>query len=118
MPSLIILARQRGLQRRLCALQAAFQRRQASSQHERRDNRGAQEPPRVPPISLQVPTYCIWGANTGVGKTLISAGLARAAVANQVRRAPLPRGIGFDPGCRRRRQRVPGGPPARSAPPM
>ncbi|KAL6774602.1 BIO1 [Auxenochlorella protothecoides x Auxenochlorella symbiontica] len=29
-------------------------------------------------ISLGFPTLCIWGANTGVGKTLVSAGLAAA----------------------------------------
>ena len=84
MSSLIIFAKQRCLQRRLRALQAAIkQQRQASSQHDRRGR--APQAPRVPPVSLQVPTYCIWGANTGVGKTLISAGLARASVADQVR---------------------------------
>lgn len=36
-------------------------------------------------IPLAFPTVCIWGANTGVGKTLVSAGLARAAAAQQVR---------------------------------
>lgn len=35
-------------------------------------------------LPLAFPTVCIWGANTGVGKTLVSAGLARAAAAQQV----------------------------------
>lgn len=37
-------------------------------------------------LPLDVPSVCVWGANTGVGKTLISAGLARAALRNGVRR--------------------------------
>lgn len=36
-------------------------------------------------LPLAFPTVCIWGANRGVGKTLVSAGLARAAAAQQVR---------------------------------
>jgi hypothetical protein len=35
-------------------------------------------------VPLGVPSVCIWGANTGVGKTLISAGLVAAAVRNKV----------------------------------
>lgn len=42
-------------------------------------------PPVVPEtVSLELPTYMIWGANTGVGKTLVSAGLAASAAADQV----------------------------------
>jgi hypothetical protein len=37
-------------------------------------------------IPLSGPTVCIWGANTGVGKTIMSAGLAHAAVETGVRR--------------------------------
>ena len=33
---------------------------------------------------LRVPRYMIWGANTDVGKTLVSAGLAAAARRNKV----------------------------------
>ena len=40
-------------------------------------------------IPLEDPACIVWGANTGVGKTLISAGLARAAVRAQVRTAPF-----------------------------
>lgn len=36
-------------------------------------------------ISLGFPTLCIWGANTGVGKTLVSAGLAAAVTRAEVR---------------------------------
>lgn len=36
-------------------------------------------------LSLLAPTVGIWGANTGIGKTLVSAGLARAASVGQVR---------------------------------
>lgn len=35
-------------------------------------------------LPLGFPTVCVWGANTGVGKTLVSAGLARAAALGQV----------------------------------
>lgn len=31
-------------------------------------------------MPLKVAAYQIWGANTGIGKSLISAGLAKAAV--------------------------------------
>ena len=34
--------------------------------------------------SIAAPTYMIWGANTDVGKTLVSAGLAAAASRNKV----------------------------------
>lgn len=34
--------------------------------------------------SLRVPTYMVWGADTDVGKTLISAGLAHSSAASQV----------------------------------
>lgn len=37
-----------------------------------------------PDVPIQLPSVCIWGANTGVGKTLISAGLVAAAVRNKV----------------------------------
>ena len=30
------------------------------------------------PLTMRLPTVCVWGANTGVGKTLFSAGLAAA----------------------------------------
>lgn len=32
-----------------------------------------------PAVSLGVPTFMVWGADTDVGKTLVSAGLAAAA---------------------------------------
>ena len=35
-------------------------------------------------ISLASPVFGVWGANTGVGKTLISAGLASAFLQQQV----------------------------------
>ena len=35
-------------------------------------------------ISLALPTFMVWGANTGVGKTLISAALAREASLKEV----------------------------------
>jgi hypothetical protein len=35
-------------------------------------------------VPLTHPSVCIWGANTNVGKTLVSAGLVAAAVRNQV----------------------------------
>jgi hypothetical protein len=35
-------------------------------------------------VPLTFPSVCIWGANTNVGKTLVSAGLVAAAVRNQV----------------------------------
>lgn len=35
-------------------------------------------------VPLGLPSVCVWGANTGVGKTLISAGLVAAAVRNKV----------------------------------
>ena len=38
-----------------------------------------------PGTSLETPAFCVWGANTAVGKTLVSAGLAAAA-----RRRALP----------------------------
>jgi hypothetical protein len=34
--------------------------------------------------SLRVPTYMVWGADTDVGKTLVSAGLAHASAVSQV----------------------------------
>lgn len=36
-------------------------------------------------LQLCIPAYFVWGANTAVGKTLISAGLAAAAVRMKVR---------------------------------
>jgi predicted GTPase len=38
---------------------------------------------------LHVPAYTIWGANTDVGKTLVSAGLCRALVQSDVRTLAL-----------------------------
>jgi hypothetical protein len=35
-------------------------------------------------VPLTFPSVCIWGANTNVGKTLVSAGLVAAAVRNKV----------------------------------
>lgn len=35
-------------------------------------------------LQLRIPQYMVWGANTDVGKTLISAGLAAAARRNKV----------------------------------
>lgn len=35
-------------------------------------------------LTLELPTFTIWGSNTGVGKTLISAGLAKSASDAQV----------------------------------
>ena len=35
-------------------------------------------------ISLAVPSFVVWGANTGVGKTLVSAALAQEATAEKV----------------------------------
>lgn len=35
-------------------------------------------------VSLSVPTYMVWGANTGVGKTLVSAALAREVSSKEV----------------------------------
>ena len=37
-------------------------------------------------VSLAFPTFMVWGANTDVGKTLVSAGLAAAAARAKVRR--------------------------------
>ena len=42
-------------------------------------------PPAPDAISLEVPTYMVWGANTGVGKTLVSAGVAASAAKDEVR---------------------------------
>ena len=39
---------------------------------------------RLDHVSLSVPTFMVWGANTGVGKTLISAALARDASLKKV----------------------------------
>ena len=36
-------------------------------------------------LSLDVPAYLVWGANTDVGKTLVCAGLAAAAARSRVR---------------------------------
>ena len=38
-----------------------------------------------PCVPVTHPSYMIWGANTDVGKTMVSAGLARAAHRNKVR---------------------------------
>lgn len=48
---------------------------------------GAQHDPHDPrntTVSLASPVFGVWGANTGVGKTLISAGLANAFARQQV----------------------------------
>lgn len=91
MTPLITCVKQRGFQHRLHTLGANVLQRSGHASYQRQAQQksttsGAEVSPDVqtPPISLQVPTYCIWGANTGVGKTLISAGLARASVAAQV----------------------------------
>ena len=42
--------------------------------------------PKHTTVSLEHPTFTVWGANTGIGKTLISAGLARAFAQEKVRR--------------------------------
>lgn len=39
-------------------------------------------------LPLAVPAFSVWGANTNVGKTLVSVGLAHAAAALKVREAP------------------------------
>ena len=39
-------------------------------------------------VSLAFPTFMVWGANTDVGKTLVSAGLAAAAARAQVCHSP------------------------------
>lgn len=44
-------------------------------------------------MSLAVPTFMVWGANTDVGKTLVSAGLAAAAVRAQARPTPSNRAM-------------------------
>ena len=38
------------------------------------------------PVGPSSPTFAVWGCNTGVGKSLVSAGLAAAAVRSGVRR--------------------------------
>lgn len=53
-------------------------------------------------VSLEVPTFMVWGANTDVGKTLVSAGLAAAAVRAQARPKPSnmdPSAYGIKPSC-------------------
>lgn len=35
-------------------------------------------------VPLNCPALCVWGANTGVGKTLVSAGLAAAVARAEV----------------------------------
>jgi len=47
--------------------------------------RGARAPAAMK-LSLAVPTFGVWATNTGVGKTLVSAALARGVTAAQVRR--------------------------------
>lgn len=51
--------------------------RQEDAQHDPHD-------PRNTTVSLSSPVFGVWGANTGVGKTLISAGLASAFARQQV----------------------------------
>jgi hypothetical protein len=41
-------------------------------------------------LSLELPTYMVWGSNTGVGKTLVSAGLAASAASERVSRGCMP----------------------------
>ena len=45
----------------------------------------ASPPPPPPSLPLRSPTVAVWGADTGVGKTLVSAGLAAAAVGGRGR---------------------------------
>ena len=93
MSSMIVCVKSGGLRRRWQSLGARVlvQHRELASAPTQQQDAGskaqrAQQEVRTPAVSLQVPTYCVWGANTGVGKTLISAGLARASVANKVGR--------------------------------
>jgi dethiobiotin synthetase/adenosylmethionine--8-amino-7-oxononanoate aminotransferase len=65
-------------------------------------------------IPLSHPSLCVWGANTGVGKTLVSAGLAAAALRAQVPPALLTASHG--PACESanaKPARPPARPPAR-----
>jgi hypothetical protein len=39
-------------------------------------------------VSLEVPSFAVWGANTAVGKTLVSAGLCRAARSHGLQAGP------------------------------
>ena len=66
---------------------AALVRRAASTAAAGAAGAAAQagQPPLLP---LSVPIACVWGANTGVGKTLISAGLAAACTEQQVIDSP------------------------------
>ena len=41
-------------------------------------------------LNLAFPTYYVWGANTNVGKTLVSVGLAAAAARKQVGAINIP----------------------------
>lgn len=47
-------------------------------------------------LPLDLPTYAVWGANTGVGKTLASVGLAHAAQRLGVS-ADCGRGLSYTP---------------------
>jgi len=56
-----------------------------------------------PPLPLVAPVMCIWGSNTGVGKTLVSAGMAAAAmrtVKNLLYLKPLQTGFPVDSDAR------------------
>jgi predicted GTPase len=35
-------------------------------------------------LSLDVPQYCVWGAGTGIGKTLVSAGICHVLSQSEV----------------------------------
>lgn len=67
--------------------QFAFPARHFSStdQHEAHESlTHDQHDPRNTTVSLNHPIFTVWGANTGVGKTLVSAGLAAAFARQQV----------------------------------
>jgi hypothetical protein len=48
-----------------------------------------QTPASLPSLYLDVPTFCIWGSGTEVGKTLISAGLLAATLRANVCSPPI-----------------------------
>lgn len=43
----------------------------------------------VETLTMRMPTMCVWGSNTDVGKTLFSAGLAAACERAKVSRVDL-----------------------------
>ena len=64
------------------ALPAFLRRLHAAANAALPESSGSSEQP--PSVSLAVPTFMVWGADTGVGKTLVSAGLAAAAARSLV----------------------------------